>query len=169
MFGARQTTRLHRAASFRLAGHHWGPLRQMYASESTSSASPESTLNTINCGESTPLRTISTVHMCYPRNQHSSLALCQVMSGFRQQNTEGELILASAKRIMNWISIKFHSDSKLELSVQCDILANSKAAKPNNSDRFTAADNVSFSKQQRGNNPNHLYKTRLIQHSQNLF
>lgn len=53
MFGGRQTTRLRRAASFRLAGHHWGPSWQMYASESTSSASPESTLDTINCGEST--------------------------------------------------------------------------------------------------------------------
>lgn len=101
----------------------------MYASESTSSASPESTLDKINCGESTGLRMISTAHMCDSRDPHSSSALCQMMSAFRQQNTEGVSIEVSAKSIMNWISIKFHSDTKLEICVQFDILANFKAAK----------------------------------------
>lgn len=92
MFGSRQTTRLRRAAPFRSAGQQWGHWRQMYASESTSSASPESTLDTIKCVEPTPLRMISTAHMCYSRVQHSCSALCQVVSAFRKQNTERVLI-----------------------------------------------------------------------------
>lgn len=94
MFGSRQTTLLCQAGSSRLAGHHWGPWQQMYTTKSTSSASSESTLDTINSAGSTVLRINSTAHMRHTKDQHSSSIMCQVMSASRKQATEGILIQA---------------------------------------------------------------------------
>lgn len=120
MFGSRQTTRLCQAGSSRLAGHHWGPWQQMYTSESTRSAPPESTLDTINSKGSTLLRMINAAHMCHTRDQHSSSFTCQVVPSlpeskpprgywFRQE--QGELLL---KFKATGISTKVYSDTKLE-------------------------------------------------------
>lgn len=92
MFGSRQTTLPCQTGSSRLAGHHWGPWQQMYTTESTHSASPESTQDTINTAGSTVLRINTTAHMRHTKYQHSSSLVCQVMSASRKQTTERILI-----------------------------------------------------------------------------
>lgn len=130
----------------------------MYAGESTSGASPESTLDTINRGEHTPLRmTGAGPYVPYTRGRQSPSVLGRAAARQRPDNeTQEERWFKGRPR---GARIGRAPDSILtpSWSVQRDTKKSKKEVKS-----FRVADNVRHGKQQRGreNKPEHSGETK---------